>query len=255
MTDWFAQTALSGNLLLAVPVVLIAGLVSFFSPCVVPLLPGYLSYVSGIAVTDIANNDVSTPRRGRLVLGTGLFVLGFSAVFVAEGALFGFLGMRLLEYQRQLSLVMGIIIIVLGLAFIGFVPFLQRQARIRAVPAVGVTAAPLLGIFFAIGWIPCIGPTLAAVLTLSSTSQDATAARGALLALVYCLGIGIPFLAAAFGFSKFTRALDWFRRHQRTVSYIGGGLLIAVGLMLVSGLWDHLVWQMRDWLGGTGTLL
>lgn len=255
MGEWFAETALSGNLLLAVPVVVIAGLVSFFSPCIVPLLPGYLSYVSGVAASDIAANEVETSRRGMLLIGAGGFVLGFSAVFVAEGALFGYIGMQLLEYQRALSLTMGIIVIVLGVAFIGFIPVLQRQARVKAVPKVGVTVAPLLGVFFAIGWIPCIGPTLGAVLTLSTTSQDATAARGALLAFMYCLGLGIPFVLAAFGFSRFMRAVSWFKRHQQTVSYIGGGLLVALGALLVTGLWDSLVWQMQGWLGGQGTLL
>lgn len=253
MADWFAETALSGNLLLAVPVVAIAGLVSFFSPCVVPLLPGYLSYVSGVAVTDVT--DETGARRGRMFAGASLFVLGFSAVFVTEGALFGYLGMRLLEYQRTLSIVMGAIVIVLGFAFIGFVPLLQRQMRIRSVPAVGVAVAPLLGVFFAVGWIPCIGPTLGAVLTLSSTGQDATAARGAVLALFYCLGLGIPFLVAAIGFSKMMRAVGWFRRHQRAITYTGGGLLIIVGVLLVSGAWDSIAWQMRDWIGGTGAVL
>lgn len=255
MAEWFAQTALSGNIVVAVPIVLLAGLVSFFSPCVVPLLPGYLSYVSGVAASDIVTDDMSAWRRRRMVLGTCLFVLGFSLVFAAEGALFGYIGMRLLEYQRTLSIVMGIIILVLGFVFMGMVPLLQRQARISMVPAVGVGVAPLLGVFFAVGWIPCIGPTLAAVLSLSSAAQDATAARGAFLALVYCLGLGIPFLLAAFGFSRFMRAANWFRRHQRKISYAGGGLLVAVGVLLISGAWDSLVWQMQGWLGDQGTLL
>src|SRR5699024_956158 len=136
MADWFAETALSGNLLLAVPVVAIAGLVSFFSPCVVPLLPGYLSYVSGVAVTDVT--DETGARRGRMFAGASLFVLGFSAVFVAEGALFGYLGMRLLAYQRTLSIVMGTLVIALGVASIGCGPLLPRQMRRRSMLAAGV---------------------------------------------------------------------------------------------------------------------
>ncbi|MET0766219.1 MAG: cytochrome c biogenesis CcdA family protein [Aeromicrobium sp.] len=245
MTDWFQDTVYSGNLLLAVPVAAVAGLVSFFSPCVLPLLPGYLSYVSGVAA-----QDLESARRGRLLAGALLFVLGFSTVFVLGGALFGSIGLELARYQDTLSIIAGILVIILGLVFIGFVPFLQREVRVHAVPAVGLAIAPLLGVFFGVGWVPCIGPTLTAVLSLSFATDDATASRGAFLTLIYCLGLGIPFVLAALGFGRFMHAVSWFRRHQRLVSIVGGSMLIAVGLMLVTGLWDDLVGEMQTWVTG-----
>lgn len=245
MTDWLSETVVSGSLALAVPVAILAGLVSFFSPCVVPLLPGYLSYVTGMAA-----QDLESAKRGRMLAGSLLFVGGFTTVFVATGSLFGSLGLRLQEYQRPISIVMGIIVIALGLAFIGSLPFLQRDFRIHKVPAVGLGVAPLLGILFGLGWTPCIGPTLAAVLSLSFADTEATAARGAFLAFTYCLGLGIPFVLAALGFGRFMRAVSWFRRHQRAVSLFGGGMLIIVGLMLVTGTWDSLVFEIRGWIAG-----
>jgi cytochrome c-type biogenesis protein len=245
VTDWFRDTALSGNLLLAVPVAALAGIVSFFSPCVLPLLPGYLSYVSGVAA-----QDLESARRGRLLAGAVLFVVGFSSVFVLGGALFGFFGKRLEEHQDTLSIVAGVLIIVMGLAFIGLVPLMQRDVRIHAVPAIGLAVAPLLGFFFGVGWAPCIGPTLAAVLSLSVAADDATASRGAFLTLFYCLGLGIPFVLAALGFGRFMHAVSWFKRHQRAVSVAGGLLLVAVGVLLVSGLWTDLVDEMMTWVNG-----
>lgn len=245
MTDWFQDTIYSGNLLLAVPVAILAGLVSFFSPCVLPLLPGYLSYVSGVAA-----QDLESARRGRLLAGSLLFVLGFSSVFVLGGALFGSVGLRLQEHQDTLSIVTGILVIVMGLVFIGMVPFMQRESRVHAVPTVGLAIAPVLGVFFGLGWTPCIGPTLTAVLSLSFATDDASASRGAFLTFVYCLGLGIPFVLAALGFSKFMRTVSWFKRHQRGVSITGGVLLIAVGVMLLTGTWEDLVGEMQTWVSG-----
>jgi cytochrome c-type biogenesis protein len=245
VTDWFQQTAASGNLLLAVPVAMIAGLVSFFSPCVLPLLPGYLSYMSGVAA-----QDLESARRGRLLAGAVLFVLGFSSVFVLSGALFGFFGKRLEEHQDTLSIVAGVLIIVMGLAFIGLVPLMQRDVRIHVVPAIGLAMAPLLGFFFGLGWAPCIGPTLLAVVGLALSTDDASASRGAFLTLFYCLGLGIPFVLAALGFGRFMHAVSWFKRHQRTVSLAGGLLLITLGVLLVSGLWTDLVDEMQTWVNG-----
>ncbi|MCW2841399.1 MAG: cytochrome biosis protein ResC [Aeromicrobium sp.] len=245
MTDWFQDTVYSGNLLLAVPVAALAGLVSFFSPCVLPLLPGYLSYVSGVAA-----QDLESARRGRLLAGAVLFVLGFSAVFVLGGALFGSIGLELRRYQDTLSIIAGIVVILVGLAFIGLIPLLQREFRVHAVPAVGLAIAPLLGVFFGVGWVPCIGPTLTVVLSLSFATDDASASRGAFLTLVYCLGLGIPFVLAALGFGRFMHAVSWFRRHQRAVSLVGGGLLIAVGILLVTGIWDDMVGEMQTWVTG-----
>lgn len=245
MTGWFQDTVYSGNLLLAVPVAALAGLVSFFSPCVLPLLPGYLSYVSGVAA-----QDLESAKRGRLLAGALLFVLGFSTVFVLGGTLFGSVGLELQEHQRTLSIISGILVICMGLVFLGFVPFMQREMRVHAVPAVGLAIAPVLGVFFGVGWVPCIGPTLAAVLSLSFATDDASASRGAFLTLIYCLGLGIPFVLAALGFGRFMHAVSWFRRHQRAVSVIGGLLLIAVGIMLVTGWWDGLVSEMQTWVSG-----
>jgi len=245
VTDWFQDTVSSGNLLLAVPVAVLAGLVSFFSPCVLPLLPGYLSYVSGVAA-----QDLESARRGRLLAGSLLFVLGFTTVYVLGGALFGSVGLRLQEHQHTLSIVTGILVIVMGLVFIGLVPLMQREARVHAVPAVGLAIAPVLGVFFGLGWTPCIGPTLTVVLGLSMATDDASASRGAFLTLVYCFGLGIPFVLAALGFGKFMRTVSWFKRHQRGVSIAGGVLLIVVGIMLVTGTWSDLVGEMQTWVTG-----
>src|SRR5680860_1436374 len=166
--DWFMNAAFEGSLLLAIPVAVIAGLVSFFSPCVVPLLPGYLSYATGLAGAELGSG-----RRSRMFLGSVLFVLGFSFVFVSFGALFGQLGDWLLVYTRQISIVLGIVTILVGLAFMGFVPWLQRDVRVHKVPAVGLAAAPLLGALFGLGWTPRIGPTLTAITSLALNEASA----------------------------------------------------------------------------------
>jgi cytochrome c-type biogenesis protein len=238
--DWFTQTALSGSMLLALPVALVAGLVSFFSPCVVPLLPGYLSYATGLS-----GADLESARRGRMVLGSLLFVLGFSFVFVAYGALFGSLGDYLITYTRQISIVLGSLTILLGVVFVGLVPWLQRDVRVHRVPAVGLVAAPLLGALFGLGWTPCIGPTLTAVQALAV--NEGTAGRGALLSLAYSLGLGLPFLAAGLAFRRTLGAVRWVRRHQAWVTRLGGIMLIVVGVLLVTGLWDQ-------WVGGLRAL-
>lgn len=248
MTDWFADTVLSGSLLLAVPVAVVAGLVSFFSPCVLPLLPGYLSYVSGVGV-----QDLETSGRSRLLLGSVLFVLGFTVVFVAGGALFGAVGQQLYDYRRLMSIVLGLVVIVLGLVFSGVLPVLQREVRVHAVPAVGVAIAPVLGVFFGLGWLPCIGPTLGAVLTLANT--EGTLERGAFLTFTYCLGLGLPFVVAALAFGRFMGAVRWARRHQQTLQRVGGGLLVVVGVLLVTGVWDVLVTDLQTWAGGYGAAI
>lgn len=242
MIDWFVETVGSGSLILAVPIAVLAGLVSFFSPCVLPLLPGYLSYMTGVGV-----QDLETAKRGRMLVGSSLFVLGFSIVFVTGGLLFGSIGARLAEHQRTISIVMGIVVILLGLVFMGFIPFMQREYKIHAVPAVGLAVAPLLGALFAFGWIPCIGPTLGTVLTLANT--EGTAARGAFLSFTYCLGLGIPFVLAALGFGRFMRALAWVKRNQRAVNVAGGLLLVAVGILLVTGAYDTMVDELRSTFG------
>jgi cytochrome c-type biogenesis protein len=242
LTDWFSATAMSGSLLLAVPVALVAGLVSFFSPCVVPLLPGYLSYATGLS-----GADLESAGRGRMVLGSSLFVVGFSAVFVLLGTASGALGDWLIVYSRQISVVLGVLTIVVGLAFVGLVPFLQRDVRVHQVPFVGLGAAPMLGVLFALGWTPCIGPTLSAVQVLAF--QEGTAGRGALLSVAYCLGLGLPFILVALAFRRMLGGVRWVRRHQVWVTRVGGVLLIGVGVLLVTGLWDLWVADLRGWVG------
>lgn len=234
MSEWLQDTALSGSLVLALPVALFAGLISFFSPCVIPLLPGYLSYATGLSGADLED-----ARRSRLVTGAVLFVLGFSVVFVLLGSLTGAAGAWLFTHTRQLNVVLGVITILLGVAFLGGIGFLQRDWRIHRVPAVGLGAAPLLGFLFGVGWTPCVGPTLAAINVLSV--NEATAARGAVLSGVFALGLGLPFVAAALAYRRMLRAFAVIRRHQVAVMRIGGVMMILVGLLLVTGWWDVLV--------------
>ena len=238
--DAFGETAASGSLLLAIPVAVLAGLVSFLSPCVLPLLPGYLSYATGLSGADLAD-----ARRGRMVLGSSLFVLGFAAVFVAYGALFGSVGSWLAQgdNRRIITVVMGSLTILLGLAFMGLVPFLQRDVRVHAVPRVGLAAAPFLGILFGLGWTPCVGPTLGAILTLGIT--EGGAGRSALLSATYALGLGLPFIVAGLAYRRFLGAIGVVRRHQQWVTRIGGAMLIIVGLLLVTGLWDQLIGRLQ----------
>jgi cytochrome c-type biogenesis protein len=244
MGDWFSSTASSGSLLLAIPVALVAGLVSFFSPCVVPLLPGYLSYATGLSGADLED-----AKRGRMLVGSVLFVLGFTAVFVAFGIVAGEIGARLAEHERTITLVLGIITIVLGLAFAGLVPGLQRDWRIHKVPAVGLAAAPLLGVVFGLGWTPCVGPTLGAITTLSI--NEATPGRGALLSAVYAFGLGLPFILAALAYRRMLGAFALIRRHQQWVTRIGGVMLVIVGVLLVTGWWSYLVtWLQLHLLTG-----
>ncbi len=242
MGDWFHDTAASGSLALALPVALVAGLVSFFSPCVIPLLPGYLSYATGLSGADLADGS-SGKHRGRMLLGSVLFVLGFSVVFVAIGSLSGALGAWLVTWRDTLTLVLGSLTIVLGLVFAGvltrLVPALQRDWRVHSVPAVGLAAAPLLGFLFGLGWTPCIGPTLAAITTLSL--NEATAGRGALLAGVYAVGLGVPFIVAGLAYRRALGAFGFVRRHQAWVTRAGGLMLVLVGVLLVTGLWDQAV--------------
>ncbi|AMM10224.1 cytochrome C biogenesis protein ResC [Streptomyces albidoflavus] len=238
------QTVFGGALLLALPIALLAGLVSFFSPCVLPLVPGYLSYVTGISGTDLGE-----ARRGRMALGASLFVLGFTVVFVSGGALFGGIGMTLQEHREIISRVLGGLTILLGLFFMGGMSWLtRREFRFHVRPGRGLWGAPMLGVLFGIGWTPCMGPTLAAVTNLALV--DGTAGRGALLMVVYCLGLGVPFILAAVAFRKALGAFGWVKKHYAWVMRIGGLMLIATGLLLVTGAWDHLVQEMQVWTSG-----
>lgn len=238
------QTVFSGALLLALPIALLAGLVSFFSPCVLPLVPGYLSYVTGVTGTDLAE-----ARRGRMAVGASLFVLGFTAVFVSGGALFGYAGQTLQDYKDILSKVLGVLMILMGAFFMGLMPWLtQREFRFHTRPATGLVGAPLLGALFGIGWTPCIGPTLSAVQTLSF--QQASAGRGALLTVAYCAGLGIPFVLTAVAFRKALGAFGWVKRHYVWVMRLGGTMMIATGVLLLTGVWDLLVQRMQTWSTG-----
>lgn len=249
LARWVTE-AMGGTVLIAAPVALLAGLVSFFSPCVVPLLPGYLSYATGLGAADIAAGRGS---RRRMLLGTSLFVLGIAAVFVATGALAGGLGAFLLTYQRLVSIVAGVVAIVMGLVFAGVLPMFQSDTRLQWAPRVGVAFAPLLGFAFALGWTPCIGPALSVVLSLSL--NEASALRGAVLALFYSLGLGIPFVVAGLAFSRVSGAVAWVRKHQRAVLRVGGALMVLVGLAMVTGWWDHWMSGLRLWAAQFGGII
>ncbi len=261
--ETFAQLATDGTLLLAVPVSLLAGLVSFLSPCMLPLVPGYLSYVTGLSGVDVGNTrgEGNLPAgntaqntathgtvagRGRLLAGSTLFVLGFTAVFVSTGALFGGLGGLLAANSLLIQRVAGVLVILLGLGFMGFVPWMQREARFHRLPRGGLAGAPVLGALFGIGWTPCIGPTLAAVLTLAA--NEASAGRGALLAGVYSLGLGLPFIGVALGLRRVLGSVSFARRHARTIMRVGGALLVLTGLMLVTGAWNKLMIEIQIWV-------
>jgi cytochrome c-type biogenesis protein len=303
VSQTFVGTVNGGPLLVAAAVAALVGLVSFLSPCVLPLVPGYLSYVTGLAgaqatagpgaAGDGATGDGATGEgaaglgaagdggaglgatglgatglgarggtaaaavrgaargaRLRMLSGSVLFVLGFTAVFVSYGVLFGGLGRLLVEHQRVIERVLGALVVLLGLAFLGAVPWLQRDARIHRLPAAGVAGAPLLGLVFGLGWTPCIGPTLGAVQTLAFNS--ASAGRGALLSVAYCLGLGVPFVLVAAGFGWLTGTLAAIRRHTAWVMRFGGGLMIAVGVLLLSGVWDGWMIWLRTYLAQHG---
>lgn len=254
MTTEAQDAILTGSLLVALPVALLAGLLSFFTPCSLPLVPGYLSYVAGMAghespVTRELRGEPA--RRGRTVIGACLFVLGFAIVFAAYGALFGSLGSALVAHQQTIMRAAGVLTIALGLLFAGAaerLPFLSRTTRPSWQPRVGVAGAPLLGAVFAVGWTPCIGPALAAVLALSTTSS--TAGRGATLSVAYALGLGIPFILAALSITRAVRVFAWVRRHTRAVTRSGGVMLVVVGTLQVSGVWSEMVAQLQGVVAG-----
>jgi cytochrome c-type biogenesis protein len=245
MGEWFAES-MTGSMLVALPIAVLAGAISFFSPCVVPLLPGYLSYVTGLSAAELGSE-----RRGRMLAGTALFVAGFSAVFILTGVVFGAAGDALIEHQTAITRVLGALTVVLGLVFLGGFGFLQKDLRVHRVPAVGIAAAPLLGVLFGFGWTPCIGPTLGTVMTLAAT--EGSTGRGATLAMVFSLGLGIPFIVAALAFRRMLGAVAWVRAHQVLVIRIGGVLMIAVGLLLLTGVWDSMTADLRQWVSNFGS--
>lgn len=245
-----ADVVTSGSLLLALPIAFLAGIIAFVSPCVLPLAPGYISYVTGMTGAELGEQGRS---RSRVLLGSILFVLGFSVVFVSYGVLFGSIGARLLEHQTVIDRVLGVLLIVMGLAFMGMIPALQRERRLHMIPRWGVAGAPLLGLLFGLGWSPCIGPTLAAVQSLAFT--EASAGRGALLSFVYCLGLGLPFVLLALAFSRSMRAIGWVKAHYALVMRIGGAMLLILGVLMLTGLWSDFTIWLRVSIPGFETAL
>ena len=239
-------TITDGSLLLAVPLAATAGVVSFLSPCVLPLVPGYLSYVTGLSAAEVF--DEASRRRARLVAGALLFVAGFTVVFVSAGVLLGGFGGFLLENQDTLQVWLGSVTIVLGLAFVGGLPWLQRDVRVHRRPAVGLAGAPVLGVLFGLGWTPCIGPTLGAVMALGIDSGTAT--RGGLLAVAYCTGLGLPFVLTALAFGRAMTAFAWVKRHQLAMMRAGGAMLVTIGVLLVTGAWAALTTSLQVWVNG-----
>lgn len=262
-----------GALWLAIPIAMLAGLISFLSPCVLPLVPGYLGFLGGAArgrgdeVRTIAptsqnsGENVRTSResatsatsvtdagaRGRLLLGVVLFIAGFTLVFVAMGVFAGTLGRFFLQYQDPITRILGVVVIAMGLIFIGVFGFAQRTFRPRMREGAGLIGAPLLGIAMGIGWAPCIGPTLAAILSMGYSAADP--GRAALLAVAYSIGLGLPFILLAVGFGWATRSVAFFRRHIRVINIVGGALLIVLGVLMVSGLWTAAMSQLTGVIG------
>jgi len=237
-------TILTGSLLAALPIALLAGLVSFASPCVVPLVPGYVGYVSGMAGAEVA----AKRARPRLMLGVLLFVAGFSAVFLVLTIGVTTIGAQLQGQIDVISRILGVVVILMGLAFMGAVPFLQAERRLHVSPRAGLAGAPLLGIAFGLGWAPCLGPTLASVLSLALT--EGSQGRGIVLAAAYCLGLGLPFLALAFWIEHSSRMLGWLKRHRLAIMRCGGALLIVLGVLLVTGLWGNVTGLLQSWIDG-----
>ena len=242
----FAQTVLSGPLLLAAGAAALAGLVSFASPCVLPLVPGYVGYVTGLSGSSLRDK-----QTWRVVVGISLFVLGFTVVFVLLGTSFSALGALFSQWQSVILRVLGVIVILAGFVFMGGFGLLQNERRIRARPKAGLWGAPVLGATFALGWAPCVGPTLSAVLSMSvSFGGDGMIWRGALLAFVYCLGLGIPFILLALAIHKGAGRLVWVRKHQTVIVRAGGIMLIILGVLMASGVWNMWMTSLQGLING-----
>lgn len=236
------EIVLSGSMLLALPIALLAGIITFLSPCVLPLVPSYLGYVAG-----------SAAPRSRVIAGSLLFVLGFTTVFVSLGVLAGTAGLLFLSQNSWVQIVLGALVVVVGLVMIGQFKFLQQSVKLPVSPRLGLAGAPLLGVVFALGWTPCIGPTLSAVLVLASDSGDPI--RGAVLATVYSLGIGIPFVLIAAGFNWATKSVGFVKRHIRGFNLFGGGMLVVIGVLLMTGIWGRFIAWIQEVTSGFTVLL
>ncbi len=241
-----AETAAAGPLLVALGLCVLAGLVSFASPCVVPLVPGYLSYLAAVVGAPDDTAALDRRRRWRVAGSALLFVAGFTVVFVLGTV--AVLGMTttLITNQVALQRIGGVVTIIMGLVFIGFIPVLQRQARFTPKQWAGLAGAPLLGAVFGLGWTPCLGPTLTGVIAVASATDGASVARGVALVIAYCLGLGIPFVLLALGSGWAVTAFGWLRRHSRSIQVFGGILLVAVGVALLTGLWNDFISWVRD---------
>ena len=247
----------SGALWIASPVAMLAGLVSFLSPCVLPLVPGYLGFLGGAvaprstaaagAEGGTTTQTTETATRGRLVGGVLLFILGFTIVFILYTVLGGTAGVFLLQWGDLITRILGVVIIAMGLVFLGLFGFAQKEFRFHVDSKVGVVGAPLLGIALGIGWAPCMGPTLAAILALSFNAGDPV--RAGFLGLAYSLGLGIPFLLVALGFGWATKAIGFLRRHIRVVNIIGGVMLLLLGVLMVTGLWTDIMSRLTAVIG------
>ena len=252
--DASTTLAVSGPLLAAAAVAVLAGAVSFASPCVVPLVPGYLAYLAGLVGAEAppaTAEQAAAPRtdRFRVAGAAALFVAGFTVVFGAILVGVVWLADALVRNEALLQRAGGVVMVVMGLAFAGLVPLLQRERRVQWVPRAGIWGAPLLGAVFGLGWVPCVGPTLAGVVAVAAGTGGGSL-RGVVLTLAYCAGLGLPFVAIALGASRAVRALGWLRRHTRTIQVGGGVLLVAVGLLLVTGLWGGLLARLQVSVAG-----
>ena len=246
MGDPFGELVFSGGLFIAIPIALLAGLVSFASPCILPLVPGYLAYIGGFTDGRTAA-AAGNGGRTRLLAGVGLFVLGFTLVFVLTGVMFGAAGFWLNQYRDLITRIAGVVVILLGLVFIGQFGLMQRTVKSSWRPRMGLAGAPVLGAVFAIGWTPCTGPTLTAINSLSLSSGSPW--QGGLLALFYALGLGIPFLLIALGFGWATGAVAFLKRHIRAINLMGGALLILIGLLMVTGVWNAWLLDLQGVIG------
>jgi cytochrome c-type biogenesis protein len=232
MNEFFVNNLFDGFILLALPLAIVAGLLSFISPCILPLVPGYLSYAAGFSQS-----------KGRVLLGSSLFVAGFSLLFISYGALFGGFGARIAVHEEIITRILGIFTIGLGLIFAGAFPMMPTL-RPRISTTGGLIGAPILGFLFGVGWTPCIGPALATVQTLAFS--ESSAFRGAILSLGYCLGLGLPFIATGLFFDRSARLRHFLTRNGRTISLIGGAFLILIGILQVSGAWNYLMNDLRS---------
>lgn len=249
LLEGWVQSALTSSMLLAIPVAILAGIVSFASPCILPLLPGYLSYASGMGASEIAQG---TAKKRLLLMGTVGFILGFSVMFVLTGALLGGLGGVLIANERIITLILGVVILLLGAAFAGIIP-IPAMWTPSVTPKMGVAASPLLGMVFGLSWTPCIGPALSVVFAMAF--NEGSAVRGGVLAFFYALGLGLPFILFALAFTAMAPRLEWLKRNQRLVQRIGGILMMLVGIAMITGLWDMMMVELRQWVASFGTIL